>query len=170
MASSRSTFQRFSSVISRFGFLCFQLVEQCLGTLVSAHPQPAIALEPLGGVGERLRHEPPWPPLCVPAAPYEAGALEDLQVLRDRGLADGERLRQLRDRRLPRGEPRQDRAPRGIGERGERRVEAPLVNNHMVIYKGRRPTSTPTRTQLRRTADSCAPARPGGISGPPVHR
>ena len=44
-------------------------------------------------------------------------------MLGDRGLGHREGLGQLRDRGFPRGQPGQDRPPRGIGERREGGVE-----------------------------------------------
>src|SRR6185312_1643343 len=47
-----------------------------------------------------------------------------LEMPRDRGLADGERLGQLRNRRLSRGEARKNCAPGGVGEGRESGVES----------------------------------------------
>ena len=54
-------------------------------------PEAAIALHPFGGFDERLAFEAPGPALGVLTAGDEAGALEDLEVLRDGGLAHLER-------------------------------------------------------------------------------
>ena len=76
----------------------------------------------------------------------EAGAFEDLQMLRDGGLGDGKWLGQFRYRRLPDGEPGEDFAAGGVGESSERGVQdgvdvgcgrrmALQLHNHMVMYE-----------------------------------
>ena len=77
---------------------------------------------------ERFRPEPGGPALPVATARDEPGPLEDLQVLRDGGLAHRERGRQLGDRCLSRRQPGEDRPPRRVRERGERPVQ--LVGCH----------------------------------------
>ena len=67
--------------------------------------------------------EPARPALRVAPARDEPGALEHLEVHRDRGLAHRERLGELVTDGLARGQPRQDRAPGRIGEGGEGGVE-----------------------------------------------
>ena len=104
--------------------LRLQLVQQGVEALEAPLPELAVALEPVGGLGERLGLEPARPPLRVAAARNQPGALEHLEVLGDRGLAHRERLGELRHRGLARREPGEDRPAGGIGERRERRVEA----------------------------------------------
>jgi hypothetical protein len=58
--------------------------------------------------------------------------LQDLQVLRDRGERDVERLGELGDAELARRQSRQDRAPRRIGKGTEGPVEALGIVNHLV--------------------------------------
>jgi hypothetical protein len=72
-------------------------------------------------------------------APREqAGVLEHGEVLRDRGQRHGEGPRELAHGGLGRaGEPRQNRAPRRVGQGRERRVESGRMVNHMVNYIGR---------------------------------
>jgi hypothetical protein len=54
-------------------------------------PEPAVALQPFGGLRERLGLEPAGPPLRVAAARNQAGALQDLHVLGDRRVTHRER-------------------------------------------------------------------------------
>src|SRR5438093_8991852 len=98
-------FRRWSLAISWCWFLGFELVEQGIEALVVALPQPAVAFQPPGGFAEPLGLEAAGPPLRVAAARDQAGALQDSEVLGDRGLAHGERVGQLRHRRLTRREP-----------------------------------------------------------------
>jgi hypothetical protein len=62
--------------------------------------------------------------LCILTDRDQPSALEDLQVLRDRGLTDGERFPELRHRCLAAREASQDGAARRISEREECGVEA----------------------------------------------
>src|SRR6266853_2253258 len=87
-------------------------------------PVAPVVLYPVGDVLERIRLEPARPPLRLAAALDQAGALEDLEVLGDGRKADVEGLGQFQDRGFTRGEAREDRAPRGIGEGGEGGAEA----------------------------------------------
>src|SRR5205807_6108677 len=64
-------------------------------------PEPAVPLEPFGGVLQRRRAEARGSKLRRAAALDQAGALEHPEVLRDRLDADRKRLRQLVHRRLP---------------------------------------------------------------------
>src|SRR5262245_27474626 len=86
-------------------------------------PEASIAVEPRGHLAQRLSAQPRRPQLGVAAALDQAGALEHPQVLGDRLHGDRERRRDLLDARLALGEASEDRAPRGIGERGEGRIE-----------------------------------------------
>src|SRR6266849_10086767 len=88
-------------------------VEQSVQALEVALQNSPVALQPFGGLRERLGLEPARPPLRVAPTRNQTGALQHLEMLGDRGLADRKRLGQLRDRRLTRGEPGQDRPPRG---------------------------------------------------------
>jgi hypothetical protein len=62
-------------------------------------------------------------PLRFPPARDQTRALEHLQVPRNRGQTDRERLGDLVDGGLALGQVREDRAPRGVGKRGERAGE-----------------------------------------------
>jgi hypothetical protein len=94
-------------------------------------PDLAVPLDPGARLRERLRFDPPRATLGVLPDRDEARAFQDLQMLGDRRLADPKRSRQLRDRRFALHEPREDRAPRGIGEGHERGVEA-LRGGHSI--------------------------------------
>jgi len=63
------------------------------------------------------------PPSALLASGDERRALEHLEVSGDRREADGERSRELRDRRLTDGEPLDDAPAGGVGERTEEQVE-----------------------------------------------
>src|SRR3954467_6560093 len=54
------------------------------------------------------------------AVDHQPGVLQDLQVLRDRGTADGELAGELADRPGPRDEAFEDRLPRGVAQCGHR--------------------------------------------------
>src|SRR5512133_4060271 len=91
-------------------------------------PEGAVVIEPFGRVLQRHRAQARGAQLRG-APPFDqAGALEHAQVLADRLGAHRERRRQLVDGGLALHEAREDRPPRGIGERGERRAE--LVDGH----------------------------------------
>src|SRR5437588_4885538 len=67
-------------------------------------------------VGEPLGAHAQQPPRAVPAFVDQAGLLEDLQVLRDRGLAHREARGDLRRAHLAAGEQAHDLATLGLGE------------------------------------------------------
>src|SRR5512134_584570 len=75
--------------------LGFEVFEQGVEALEAAFPVIAVALEPAAGLAHRNRFEPARPPLRVAPARDQAGALEHLEVLRDRGLTHRERFREL---------------------------------------------------------------------------
>src|SRR5439155_7515277 len=70
-----------------FRFELAQIVVQPVEPLV---PEPAVVLDPLGGVLQRRRLQPARPPLRFAAARDQAGALQHLQMLRDGGKAHRE--------------------------------------------------------------------------------
>ncbi|SRR5581483_1621115 len=94
-------------------------VEACKARL----PDRPILLEPRARFSERLPFEAAWPPLRVLPNTDQSRPFENLQVLGDRGLSDGEGLSELRDRSFAKREARQNRAARGIREREERVIE-----------------------------------------------
>lgn len=79
--------------------------------------------DPVGGRAERFRVEPAVVDAPLAAPFQEPGLLEDLQVLRDCGQRDVERLRQVGDARFPEREAREDGAASRVGECRERSVE-----------------------------------------------
>src|ERR1051326_3429725 len=110
----------------------FQLAEVVVEAVERLLPKLFVMLDPVGGLFERRRREVAAAPLRVAAAGDEAGALEHLQMLRDRWEAHVERRGDLRDRRLAGREVRQDRPPGRIGERRERIAE--LVVGHLTLW------------------------------------
>src|SRR4051812_22930754 len=95
-------------------------------------PRPLARLHPLHCLVERLCLQPARSPLSVPAADDQSGALEHLEVARDRRQAHREGLRQLVHGRLALGETGDDRAARRIGQSGE--GEAELVGRHVTVW------------------------------------
>ena len=66
-------------------------------------------------------------------APCEQpGFFQDLEVLRDRGKRDVERLGELGDAELAASQSRQDRTPRRIGKRPEGPIKGLGIVNHSV--------------------------------------
>jgi hypothetical protein len=86
-------------------------------------PGLSILLDPLRHFVEGLGRQPTWAPLRSSTLLDETGALENLEMLRDRGQAEIERCREFLDGRITRREPSDDRSPRRVGERGERGTE-----------------------------------------------
>src|SRR6266542_3270541 len=74
-----------------------ELVQVLVQPIVTLLPEATVPLGPLGNLLERLRPQPGGTPLPLPAPRDEPGALQHLQVLRDRRQAHLERLRQLGD-------------------------------------------------------------------------
>src|SRR3954470_16975609 len=87
-------------------------------------PELAIALDPVVHLPPPARLDPARPPLRLAAARDETGALQHLEMLGDSGKAHGEWLGELRHRRFARHEPRENGAPRRIGEGREGGAEA----------------------------------------------
>src|SRR5258708_6635579 len=79
-------------------------------------PERAITLDPLRDTPKRSCLKPARPPLCLAAAADQAGPFENLEMLRDRGWADRERVGQLFHRGLAQCETRQNRAARWVRE------------------------------------------------------
>ena len=98
-------------------------LEQGVEALEARLTELAVVLQPAGGVGSGWRLEPAGAALGVAAARDQAGVLQHLEVLGDRGLAHLERLGELLDRGLAQREPREDRPSRRVGKSGEGGVE-----------------------------------------------
>src|SRR4030088_1330210 len=122
------------------GYLCFwsflpvlplQFAEMVVQTIEAQLPELAVAPHPVGGLLEALCLQSARSPLRVAAAGDEAGALENLQVFRDRGKRHIERLRQLRDRRVALGEAGEDRTPSRIRE--STKGHAQVVSGHLSL-------------------------------------
>jgi len=74
---------------------------------------------------------------ALAALPDEPRLFEDFQVLRDGGQRHVERIREVGDAGLAEREPREDGAPRRVGERREGAVERARIVNHPVNNIGR---------------------------------
>lgn len=115
---------------------------QVAGERVEARlPEPAVALDPAGGVLHRARaaDEPAAAHAAVLRMRHEPRPLEDTQMLVDAGQRDSERTRQFGDGGIAPREPCEDRPARGVGECREGGVESPVfILNHMVKSCGPR--------------------------------
>src|SRR6266566_212935 len=99
----------FGSPLLRLGFhvleqrvhclllLALQLLQHRIEACEVRLPDAAVALDPIGRLGERPRLEFAGPALRLAAAGDQAGSLEDLEMLRDRGLRHSERRGELGD-------------------------------------------------------------------------
>src|SRR5215208_4847181 len=76
------------------------LVQMSFKRVETLGPEPAIRLEPLRDLGERLRLDLVDPPLRLGAHRDQAGVAQDSQVLGDAGLAHLQPLDQIADRPL----------------------------------------------------------------------
>src|SRR5580765_1298501 len=101
----------------------FHLVQQRVQSLKLALPELAITLQPFVSLCQRQSLKPPRTSLRVEAPRNQSGTLQHLEMFGNSRLAHRKRLRQLRNRRLTRRQPRQDRPPRRIGQRREGRVQ-----------------------------------------------
>src|SRR6266851_8031372 len=112
----------------RFLLFHLQVAQINIQTIEALLPEAAIILDPVGGVPERTRLEPARTPLRLAAARDQAGALQHLEMLGDRRKAHLEGFSQFSYRGLACGEASENRAPGGIGERGEGGIE---VGRHL---------------------------------------
>jgi hypothetical protein len=96
------------------------LVELCV-------PEPPIPFDPPRGAAQRIGREAAPPHAPVAADRGEPRALEHAQVLGHGGQRHRERVREIADGGIAGGEPRQNRAPRRIRQRGKRPVERPVA-------------------------------------------
>src|SRR4051812_5672113 len=116
-----------------FGFLAF---EQSIEAIEAALPLIAERLQPLVHMFEwAADDEGPRTALRVAPLPYEASVFEHAEVLRDSGLSQAERPRELGHRRLSLREAREQRPTGGIGEGREHLVETGFgfVHCHIAI-------------------------------------
>jgi hypothetical protein len=87
-------------------------------------PEALVAVEPIHRLLHRPRREPARHDAAGLFARDQSGIRQHVEMLHDRGQRHCERLRQLADRkRVTVGEPREQRAPRRIGERGKGAVQ-----------------------------------------------
>src|SRR5690606_4487549 len=99
------------------------LLEVRVEAIEALFPRALGVLGPLHHVVEGFTAQPTRPPLSVATALDEPRPFEHPEVARDRGQADVERLGELEHGGLTVSEPCHDRAPRGVGQRGERGIE-----------------------------------------------
>src|SRR5436309_4503010 len=160
-------------------------VMEMVGQLVeSRRPEGPVVLEPGVGLAEWLSPEARRSLLGGLRAGHETGALEDLEMLRNRLDAHRERRGQLADRRFAEGEAGKDRAPRRIGKGGEgvaERVDRHLSSSHwlynrLVVYCHRRTSRVnPSRRaadalRWRRAGSSARPASRGRLALPDLEQ
>jgi hypothetical protein len=98
-------------------------------------PESPVALDP----GRRLPHRRgdergAADATLLPNA-SQPRALEHAHMLGHRGEAHLEPRRELADGPVAGGEPSENRAPSGIGERRERSIEGRMLVNHVVYYR-----------------------------------
>jgi hypothetical protein len=115
-------------------FLCLLLLfdEIFLQVVESVFPEFAMARDPLRRGVHRSGIEPAVVDPTLSAPCEESRFFQNLQVLRDRGERDVERLGEVGDAELARRQSRQDRAPRRIGEGAEGPIERSGIVNHPV--------------------------------------
>src|SRR5271166_5421734 len=126
--SSRSAVLMFASTAL---LLALQFLQVALEAVEALFPEDAVVLQPVGRTLERARFQPAWAPLCLTAAGDQAGVLQHLEVLGDRGEAHVERFGQFGDRGLAGGQPCQDRPARRVREGRECATEA--IRRHAVV-------------------------------------
>jgi hypothetical protein len=90
-----------------------QVVVEAIEALL---PVPTVLADPVGHVAQPFRLEAARSPLSLAPLLDEPGALENLEVFRDRRKAQVKWGCQLRDRRLPVGQSCQDGPASGIGQ------------------------------------------------------
>ena len=102
---------------------CLQRCEERIEAAVTHLPKLAVLLEPVDGLLHRGSLDLDGPAGAGGGARHETGALEDLQVLADRRLADLEGCGELVHRSFPLHQPREDGATGGGGEGDEGGIE-----------------------------------------------
>ena len=96
-------------------------------------PESPVELEPFRRRLQPFRMKPAAPELPLALLTNEIGVLEHAQVTRNRRQRNGEGFRQLLDGRFSRREPRNDRSPCRVGERGKGEVQIRCV--HQLAYR-----------------------------------
>ena len=132
--------------------LLLHLLEVIVQACKLPFPEAAKGLDPVSDILERNRDKPAWTPLRVAPAHYQAGALQHVQVLGDRGLAQGEGLHEFRYIRFSSRETSEDSASCGIPKRAEGQVKAVrvLINLHMAILPNGDIKVKPKKTQVEK--------------------
>src|SRR3954453_22721231 len=125
---SRQTSSRGASKVqfmsmSGLGASVIATAQSALHSLEAALPEAAVALDPIGGVLERLGLEVGGAELRGLTSRDQPGTLQHLEVLRHRLDADRKGLSEFADGGVALGEPLQDRPPRRVGESGEGAIE-----------------------------------------------
>src|SRR5579884_2503405 len=128
---ARSESSSTGSFFALMSLLLLQLFEIAVQPIEALFPEAAVVLNVVGDFLERRGFQPARPPLGLPAARDEAGALQHLQVLRDRGQAHLKRPRKLGNRCFPARQARKDGPPRRIGKRGK--DGAQWIGQHFLV-------------------------------------
>ena len=93
-------------------------------TVESVGPEALVAIEPLHRLLHRIGGQPARDGAAGLFARDQAGVRQHVEMLHDRGQRHRERLRQFADRQaVAAAEPRQQRAPGRIGQRGKGAVQ-----------------------------------------------
>src|SRR4030095_6680345 len=103
----------------------------------AAFPDPPVLLDPVSGLFEWCRLQPPRPPLRLSCRHDQSGPFERLQGFENAGKRHLERLGELQHGRGSFGEAREDRPScriRECGERGAQMVDGHVVFSQMGIY------------------------------------
>jgi len=98
-------------------------------------PEPAVLLDPARGEFHGPGHQAAAADATLFRMRHQPRPLEHAEMFVDAGEGHAEWTRQIRERRVARGQSGEDRPARGVGERGERDVEGEIVRlNHMVKF------------------------------------
>src|SRR5262245_12312597 len=121
--SRSGSFDSFPAMPSSFLRGSLQRLQMGIEAVEALLPEPAELVEPVRDPFQPRGFQTAWPELGRAPARDDAGLLQHLEVLGDGGLAEIERLAQLRHRRLAPRQAGDNRAPGRVRERGERHGE-----------------------------------------------
>ena len=95
-------------------------------------PEPPVAFDPRRRAAHRRGDECRAADASLPPHPSESSAFQNVDVLGNCRQGHDEARRELADRPLASRQAGDYGASGGVGERGERRIEGPVMVNHMV--------------------------------------